>query len=208
MTMKRNPRSASAGVDGAALSVRPLTPDDWPTIERLFGPRGACAGCWCMFWRLRGKAWTTGRGAGHRAAFRKLVRDGGVHGVLAFAGDEPVGWCNLGPRTDFPRLEASRVLATGAPAGTWGVTCFFVPPAWRGHGVASTLLARATELARERGALRLEGYPVRPGRNGRIAAAFAWTGVPRIFEAAKFRAAEGPSAARPIFRRVFRRVRG
>lgn len=204
---KRTATSASSAPDEPPLSVRPLTPDDWPTIERLFGPQGACAGCWCMFWRVRGRAWSTGRGATHRAAFRELVRCGRVHGVLAFAGDEPVGWCNVGPREDFPRLEASRVLATGAPPSTWGVLCFFVPPRWRRRGVAAALLARAVELARERGAVRIEGYPVRPGPNGRIAAAFAWTGVPRLFERARFREAPGVSPARPIFRRVFRRAR-
>src|ERR1700732_3862279 len=34
------------------LSVYPLTPDHWDDFEVLFGPRGACAGCWCMWWRL------------------------------------------------------------------------------------------------------------------------------------------------------------
>ena len=34
------------------IAYCPATPQRWPDLERLFGPRGACAGCWCMWWRL------------------------------------------------------------------------------------------------------------------------------------------------------------
>ena len=48
--------------DLKTLSFRPLTPDLWADFERLFGPRGACGGCWCMFWKLRGKAFEENTG--------------------------------------------------------------------------------------------------------------------------------------------------
>jgi hypothetical protein len=35
------------------LVVQELTPAVWPALERLFGPNGACGGCWCMYWRIR-----------------------------------------------------------------------------------------------------------------------------------------------------------
>ena len=28
------------------LTFHPVTPDRWPDLERLFGPRGAYSGCW------------------------------------------------------------------------------------------------------------------------------------------------------------------
>ena len=34
------------------FTFHPLAPDRFADFERLFGPRGACAGCWCMFWKL------------------------------------------------------------------------------------------------------------------------------------------------------------
>jgi hypothetical protein len=34
------------------LEVHPLTPERWADFERLFGPRGAYGGCWCMYWRI------------------------------------------------------------------------------------------------------------------------------------------------------------
>jgi hypothetical protein len=30
------------------LRIRALTPDLWPALEDLFGPHGACSGCWCI----------------------------------------------------------------------------------------------------------------------------------------------------------------
>ena len=33
----------------AKLTFQPLTPARWDDVVRLFGPRGACAGCWCMW---------------------------------------------------------------------------------------------------------------------------------------------------------------
>lgn len=69
-----------------------------PDIERLFGPNGACGGCWCMYWRAESyKTWQSMRGAGAKKCFRELVQKGKAHGILAFAGDEPVGWCSIGP---------------------------------------------------------------------------------------------------------------
>lgn len=52
------------------LTLRPLTPDDFPVVERLFGPNDAASGCWCMFFHLpTGKEWQATRGEAARQAF-------------------------------------------------------------------------------------------------------------------------------------------
>ena len=38
--------------DNMKFTIHPLTPDLWPALEDLFGKRGACNGCWCMYWLL------------------------------------------------------------------------------------------------------------------------------------------------------------
>jgi GNAT superfamily N-acetyltransferase len=171
-------------VPQAAITTRTLTADDWPIVEQLFGRNGACAGCWCMYWRVPrgGRTWSERSNATNRSAFQRLVERGAVHGVLAFAGDEPVGWCCLGPRADFPRLETVRALPKEFDAGTWSVVCFFVRAGWREHGVASAMLERAVRHARAQGARTLEGYPVKSPGKGPIPAAFAWTGVGAVFD--------------------------
>ena len=184
-----------------AVTVRPLAPEDWPILEELFGENGACGGCWCMTWRVPqgGKLWEQNKGAPNRRAFRKLVQSGAVYGCLAFAGAEPVGWCCVGPRADFPRLKTIKALQTAWDESTWSVTCFYIRTGWRGRGVATKLLATATRLAKANGAKRVEGYPVKPYGKGNIPAAFAWTGVPRLFECQKFVTIAPPGASRDVY---------
>jgi len=199
-------RRMRATARGADLTVRALTPVDWPVIETLFGDNGACGGCWCMTWRIPrgGKLWQENKGKPNRRAFRQLVRAGKVFGCLAFAGDEPVGWCCVGPRADFPRLRTIKALQTDWNQATWSVTCFYIRSRWRGRRVASKLLKAAVEVARQNGAKRLEGYPVKPYGDGSIPAAFAWTGVPRLFECQKFVTITPPGASRDVYARTLR----
>lgn len=46
------------------IVCRPVTGKDDAIITQLFGPKGACAGCWCMHWRLEkgGTTWTDNQG--------------------------------------------------------------------------------------------------------------------------------------------------
>src|SRR5262245_26839300 len=87
------------------LTIRLLTPRDWPAIERLFGANGACGGCWCMWWRVEkgGKTWTAAKGDPNKRAFRTLVEAGAVKGKIAVAGGTPLGWCNFGPGPELQR---------------------------------------------------------------------------------------------------------
>jgi GNAT superfamily N-acetyltransferase len=182
------------------LHVRSVTPDDWPHIARLFGKNGACGGCWCMWWRVPkgGKTWDAVKGAKNRASLRQLIKCGAVHAVLAFAGDEPVGWCCFGPRSDFPRLETVKALRLDWTADTWAIVCFFIPSRWRRCGVATRLLKAATARAFELGAREVHGYPVPPG-GASAPAAFVWTGVPALFEKAGYRQLARRGQTRPVF---------
>ncbi|MFN0059601.1 MAG: GNAT family N-acetyltransferase [Planctomycetota bacterium] len=203
-----NDKSAAAKARSARTRVRPITPSDWNVVEQLFGARGACGGCWCMYWRVRGgKIWDAQKGDGNRRAFKQLIERGAVTGSIAFCGDEPVGWCCIGPKQDFLRLAKSRVLATDAAPRTWAVTCFYIPAKWRNRGVASALLRDVVKLARARGADELEGYPIVASQGGdtAIPAAFAWTGVPTIFERNGFTRMTRPAGMRPIYLRQLRR---
>jgi GNAT superfamily N-acetyltransferase len=182
------------------VALKILRPADWPVIEQLFGPRGATGGCWCMWWRRRGgKSWTACRGEPNRLAFRDLVLSGGAKGVIAFNGDEPIGWCNFGPREDFQRLVASRVLQRSSKAKRWSIACFYVRAGWRRKGIAQLLLERATAEAFRRGAEEVEGYPKTYGSDGNSPAAFVWTGLPRMFEAAGFMPVKAEGSARVIY---------
>jgi GNAT superfamily N-acetyltransferase len=171
------------------MALRVVGPGDRMAIEALFGARGACAGCWCMHWRLErgGELWRRMQGEPNRREFFKLLAKDRIRAVIAEADGEPVGWCSFGPRGDFPRLERSRVFHRAEPSPkTWAIVCFFIKAGWRGRGVATSLLTAATTEAFRRGAQEIEGLPALHPADGKLPAAFAWTGVAEMFEAAGY----------------------
>jgi GNAT superfamily N-acetyltransferase len=184
-----------------AIQFRAVTPKDFPQIERLFGERGACGGCWCMNWRIEkgGKSWDAFKGAPAKRELARLVAAGRVHAVLAFDEETPVGWCCLGPRGDFPRLLRSRVLQRHRDGGAvWAITCFFLDRRYRDRGLGTQILGEAVRLAFARGAAELEGYPV-PVSGKKLPGPFAWTGTPPMFARVGFSKVDRPDGARPIW---------
>ncbi len=191
---------ASRTIDLKKLIFRPATPARWPDLERLFGERGACGGCWCMAWRLRNKDWVAGKGARNKRAFRKIVKSGGRPGLLAYQGREPIAWCSLAPREQYLSLANSRVLKPVDDQPVWSVSCLFVLKRFRRAGVSSRLLRAAVEFAGKLGARIVEGYPVIPTME-KTPDPFIWTGVPSAFLKAGFREVARRSRTRPIMRR-------
>ena len=180
------------------FSFRPLTPDRWGDLERLFGPRGACAGCWCMWWRLSRPEWNRGKGEGNRKAFRKLVRSGTEPGVLAYADGEPVGWCAIAPREQYPRLASSRILQPVDDQPVWSVTCFYIARSFRHQGLSAALLKAAADFARARSAKIVEGYPHDVKKTA--ADVFVYTGLASAFRKAGFKEVARRSKTRPVMR--------
>jgi GNAT superfamily N-acetyltransferase len=180
------------------LSFHPATSDRWEDVETLFGDRGACAGCWCMWWRLSRSEWNRGKGDGNRKALRKLVRSGSEPGVLAYADGKPVGWCAIAPREQYPVLERSRIMKPVDERPVWSVTCFFVARGFRRKGVSAELLKAAVEFAQHRGAKIVEGYPHQVKNSADV---FVFTGLASAFRKAGFEEVARRSKTRPIMRR-------
>ena len=181
------------------LQTHPLTPARWADFAKLFGKNGACAGCWCLWWRLPRAQWLAQKGKGNRQAMQALVKSGQPTGVLAYVAGRVAGWCAVAPRADFSRLANSRVLQPVDDKPVWSVTCFFVAREFRRRGVTVALLAAAANFARGHGATWLEGYPTEPARDQPDA--FVFTGLASAFRKTKFREVARRSPSRPIFRR-------
>ena len=182
-------------------TFHPLTPERWPDLEKLFGPRGACAGCWCMYWRLLRQQFSAQQGEPNREGLKSLVDSGSIPGLLAYSADAPIGWCAIAPRTEFPVLARSRILKPVDDQPVWSVVCFFVSRAHRRQGLTIQLLKAAIDYAATCGARIVEGYPVDP-RHGKSPDVFVYTGLYSAFKQAGFTEVARRSETRPIMRLI------
>lgn len=180
-------------------SFHPLTPERWQDFEKLFGPRGATGGCWCMYWRLPRAQYNQQQGDPNRRNMKALVDSGTVPGILAYANGEPVGWCSIAPRSEFPVLARSRILKPVDEQAVWSVVCFFTARSQRRKGLTVELLKAAIGYARINGAKIIEGYPVEP-KEGKSPDVFVFTGLASAFKQAGFTEVLRRSETRPIMR--------
>lgn len=178
----------------------PLTPERWEDFERLFGPHGACSGCWCMYWKRRGKSFTVGQGEPNRLAQKEYVQTGHVPGLLAYLEGEPAGWIAVEPRPNYAVLAHSRVLKEIDQTSVWSVTCFFIARHARRLGLSVSLLTAAIQHVARQGGSVLEGYPTDLQAGKSAAPAFIFTGVVEAFRKAGFVEVARRSPTRPIMR--------
>jgi GNAT superfamily N-acetyltransferase len=177
------------------LRIEPVTPDLFPALEDLFGERGACNGCWCMYWRI-GASYRRRPGEANRNDFRRVVNAGPPPGLLAFAGDLPVGWCQITPRDSLPWLDRTWRLRRVDDVPVWAISCFYVRIGYRRRGIASALIRAAVEAARNAKAPAVEAYPL----DGGLSPSATSTGYASTFAREGFREIARHSPERPIMR--------
>lgn len=194
--MKARPKAKERSRDTRSsvgrIAVRPVTRTNWEDFVRLFESKGAPHYCWCSPYRTRdAKHLENGEKKG---LMKDLVSQGTPIGVLAFDGDEPIGWCSIAPRETYVRLGKSRTMRRATPltTSTWTVLCFFVSRSRRGQGLTQALLEGAVTFAKRHGAKVVEGYPF-----DTAGISSSHRGHSAIFKAAGFRQ-EGTRWARSV----------
>jgi GNAT superfamily N-acetyltransferase len=186
------------------LRVLPATKDRWAEVVACFGRRGDDpAWCWCQ--RFVGPP----ADGDHRAALHRQIAAAAVPiGLVAFAGERPVGWTRVVPRSELPGVLSNRALVRLLPedGGAWWVTCFAVDSRHRGSGVGSALLNAAVAHAREHGASAVEGHPVDVDMltAAKVGGAALFTGTRAMFAAAGFTEIGRTFPSKPVMRLEFR----
>lgn len=149
----------------------PMTPEraaDWERFfaEDAFADNPDWASCWCRCFRAAEWAadWDGACERGeNRAPMLAAARAGTLRGVLAYAGDRVVGWCQADARAAFRFRKPGQDAASPDAPEAAAIVCFLVAPAWRGRGVARALLREAcAELAR-RGFTSVDAFPRKAG---------------------------------------------
>ena len=141
--------------------------------------------CLCQYWRLSSGDYSRTTQPTRVANLRRQLAGDPPAGMIAYIGDEPVGWLGFGVRQRMERLVRSRTIPAVDDLPVWSIFCFTVRVGYRRQGVARTLLAGLVEFARASGAPVLEAYPVDTG-GSRIHGTAAYVGVASMFEDAGF----------------------
>ncbi|GAB3415376.1 GNAT family N-acetyltransferase [Flindersiella endophytica] len=168
------------------FTTRELSKRTWADFERFFSQVHGCACALYLFGRhgspvartakereeLLGAApdrsrkyfphqeWSRAQGM---KAVKELVWNGQAHGILVYARDEPVGWCNFGRVEELPLARTNRAperMLARLSTSQWRITCLTTRMDHRRQGVASTALAAAVEAIRKRGGGWIEALPI------------------------------------------------
>ena len=154
-----------------------------------------------MWWRLKRSEFSEMRGEPNRQALKTIVDSGEIPGLLAYTGDQPVGWCSVGPRDVFPALDRSPILKRVDDSPVWSVVCFFIAKPYRRQGLMVALIQAAVDFARQNGAKLLEAYPEDPGDDHAYDSS-AFTGLAAAFRKVGFVEVLRRSVKRPVMRYI------
>jgi GNAT superfamily N-acetyltransferase len=89
------------------------------------------------------------------------IASGHAQGMMAYAGDLVVGWCNAAPRSAFPTLAD----LPGDSSAIGATPCFIVANEWRGAGIAAKLLDAACTALADKGMKSMQGGPNKGAAN-------------------------------------------
>ncbi|MFE9661412.1 GNAT family N-acetyltransferase [Streptomyces sp. NPDC005955] len=165
------------------IAVRPAS--TFEDVRTLIGPRSPTANvCWCLSYRISSRLNNELRGPARGEYVAGLCRAEPPPGVLAYDGDEPVGWAAVAPRahTSFAR---SRKVPYVDDLPVWSLWCIRVRPGHRKKGISHALIAGGVEFARAHGAPAIEAYPLDNG-DARVDLTMAYAGIRKNFERAGF----------------------
>jgi GNAT superfamily N-acetyltransferase len=166
-----------------AIEVRPASSFD--DVRTMVGPKRPDANvCWCLSYRIPSKENVVLRGSDRGERVARLVREDPPPGVLAYDGDEVVGWAAVHPRADTS-FARNRKIPHVDDLDVWSLWCIRVRPGHRGEGLAHVLVAGAVDFARAHGAPALEAYPV-DNRDRNVDLTMAYVGTRKLFERAGF----------------------
>ena len=188
-------------VSNQHLRYEPVTEETWGDMQALFSEKGVQNGCWCMYWRMKRKDFHQDYGEKNRRGMEQVICSGVVPGILAYHKGQPVGWCSVAPREDFPVLDRSRTLKRVDDQATWSIVCFFISEPYRGQGLSRLLIDAAVKYACEQGARIIEAYPL-ASKKLWDAPVEGYMGLVSTFEKAGFQIVAQRSPKRPVMRFV------
>jgi GNAT superfamily N-acetyltransferase len=188
-----------------SIEVRPATAARFDDVAAMLGPKNPGSSvCWCLSHRVDAKTNRDLVGPARGEYVKKLCSRKVSPGVLAYQGDEVVGWAAVAPRAELPFARSTRIPHIDE-LPVWSVWCIRVRPGRRGKGISHALLDGAVAYARSHHAPAIEGYPV-DNRGERVDSTMAYVGTRALFERAGFTKAADTGSTSAGFPRVLMRL--
>ena len=186
--------------------IRLATAERFGDVATLLGPRNPESPvCWCLTYRLSSKENRALSARERRDLVEQLCGRPLPPGILAYQGNDVVGWCGVAPRAELHAFSSGTRIPHLDDLPVWSAWCFKVRGGHRGRGVARALLDGAVQHARAHGAPVLEGYPVDNGGQ-KVDATMAYVGTRSLFEQAGFTKAADTASVSNGFPRVLMRL--
>lgn len=187
------------------IDTHPATEGRFDDLATMLGPKNPNSSvCWCLSYRLDSKTNRSLIGPARGEYVRELTTRPVAPGVLAYDGDEVVGWAAVAPRSELPFAHSKKIPHID-DLPVWSIWCIRVRPGHRGEGISHAALAGAVEYAYENGAPAVEGYPV-DNQGKRVDPTMAYVGTRALFEAAGFTLAATTDSVSGGFPRVVMRL--
>ena len=199
--------STQGPITADQLTIVPANEASWEDLQTILGASdpGRCS---CQRYKTGNYPWSPFSDAELKAHFREQTQCGNpaadsTSGLVAYLGDEPVGWMAVEPRTAYPRL--TRTPWTGRDEdkdddSVWAVTCFATRTGFRKRGITYALAAASVAFARARGARALEAYPMIAPPGMVVTWGEMHVGSRQVFEDAGFTEVSHPSKRRVVMR--------
>ncbi|OZC87064.1 GNAT family N-acetyltransferase [Rhodococcus sp. 06-412-2C] len=185
-----------------SFSIRPAT--SFADLREILGPKNPTSSvCWCLSHRIDSATNRALVGPERAEYVKKLTRRTVAPGVLAYDGDEVVGWAGVAPRSELPFARSNKIPHVD-DLPVWTVWCFRVKAGHRKRGIAHALLNGAVRFADDHGAPAVEGYPV-DNEGKKVDLTMAYVGTRRLFESAGFEFADETTSVSGGFPRVIMR---
>jgi len=167
--------------------THPVTPDRFDDLADVINRNRRPTHCWCLSHRLAAAEITELGGSGpdqRERAMRALCEREHPPGVVTYRDGTPVGWCNIGPRSEITRLHRSTLMLPTDDLPVWSIVCVVVRSGHRRQGVSQHLIEGAVAYAAAHGAPAVESHPVDP--QGRMDLTMAFVGTRAMFERSGF----------------------
>jgi GNAT superfamily N-acetyltransferase len=195
------------------LSIIPANQASWADLQAVFGTADYPGMCYCQYYKTRDCHWSSLSGEERQRRLREQTRCDNprartTSGLVAYLGQEPVGWVAVEPRTAYPRLPKVRTVWSGRQEdktddGVWAVTCFVTRKGYRKRGITYALAAATVGFARDQGARALEAYPMITSPGKEITWGELHVGSRQVFADAGFTEVSHPSPRRVVMRMDF-----